>query len=83
MSKVTIHVEFVPSKFWDVWLAHHEQLVEELTKLMPDVMRYTSTGFKQYKHYRIENIIRCYNSDTPGAVDGCNVIELEVIPNNI
>lgn len=80
---VTIRVKFTPSKISDNWLADTDELLAELTRLMPEVRRYTTKGFRAYKHYRIEDITRCYDSDIPGAVDGCNVIELEVIPSNI
>ena len=83
MEAVTLYVKFVPSKISDHWLVDHEHLLLELVKLMPDVKRYTCRGFKQYKGYRIEDITRCYDSDIPGAVDICNVIELTVIPSNL
>ncbi|HTA82292.1 MAG TPA: hypothetical protein VK783_05150 [Bacteroidia bacterium] len=77
---VTLHINFRPSSFSDHWLIDHDDLVAELTKIMPDVKRYSSHGFKKYKWYTIEDIFRCYNSEIPGDVDGCNVIELIVIP---
>ena len=83
MNKETIYIKFVPSKISDVWLADTSELLAELERLMPDVRRYTTRGFRKHKHYRIEDIARCSDSDAPGEQDGCNVIELEVIPNNI
>lgn len=80
---ITIYVNFRPSIFTDHWLANHDELTAELVKIMPDVKRYTSRGFKQYQRYKIEDIVRCYNSEIPGAVDGCNVIEITVIPKNL
>jgi hypothetical protein len=80
---VTLHVMFVPSKISDHWLVDHDDLLSQLIQLMPDVKRYTSSGFKQYKWYKVEHITRCYDNDIPGALDGCNVIELTVIPKNL
>ena len=83
MDTITLYVNFVPSKISDHWLVDHEDLLSELIKLMPDVKRYTSSGFQQYKCYKIQEITRCYDSVIPGAIDGCNVIELTVIPSNL
>jgi len=80
---ITLYVKFTPSKISDYWLADLEELETELKKIMPDVKRYTCRGFMQYKVYKIQEITRCYDSDIPGAVDGCNVIELNVIPKNL
>jgi hypothetical protein len=80
---VTLYVNFRPSSISDHWLVEHDDLVEQLKNIMPDVERYSTHGFKKYKWYSIEDVFRCYNSDIPGAVDGCKVIELEVIPKNL
>ena len=80
---ITLHINFRPSSFSDHWLADHDELVAELKKIMPDVRSYTSRGFKKYKWYRIEDIIRCYNSELPIEAIGVTIIEINVIPKNL
>ena len=80
---ITIHITFKPSLISDHWLADLKELEAVLQTIMPDVRTINSRGFKEYKHYKIQDIFRCYNSDLPVESEGVTVIELNVIPKNI
>ncbi len=80
---ITIHINYIPSKISDHWLADPDDLAAELRKIMPDVKSYSSRGFKTYKWYKIEDIFRCYNSELPVDAAGLTIIEFNIIPKNI
>jgi hypothetical protein len=79
----TIYVKFIPSLISDHWLADLGELEAELRKIMPDVKTISSRGFKEYKHYKIQDVYMCCNSDLPVEAEGLTVIELNVIPKNL
>ncbi|MGP8216759.1 MAG: hypothetical protein ACLQQ4_14435 [Bacteroidia bacterium] len=79
----TLYVKFIPSLISDHWLADLGELEAELKKIMPDVKTISSRGFKEYKHYKIQDVFRCSNSDQPVEAEGVVVIELNVIPKNL
>ena len=72
----TIYVKFIPSLIADHWLVDLADLEAELMKLMPDVRTISSRGFKEYKHYKIQDIFRV-------EAEELTVIELNVIPKNL
>jgi len=80
---VTIEINFRPSLISDNWLADLNDLQAELKKLMPEVKRFNSYGFKQYKWYRIQDVCRCIISEATGEHDCSNEIEIKVIPKNL
>lgn len=80
---ITLYITFNPSLMSDHWLADLDELEMELKRIMPDVKRYSSHGFRKYKWYSIEDIFRCYNTEIPSEGDGDTVIELNVIPKNL
>jgi len=77
----TLNVKFIPSLISDHWLADLGELEAELKKIMPDVKTISSRGFKEYKHYKIQDVFTCSNSDQ--SIEGQTVIELNVIPKNL
>ncbi|MGP8214266.1 MAG: hypothetical protein ACLQQ4_01750 [Bacteroidia bacterium] len=79
----TLYVKFIPSLIADHWMADLSDLERQLLILMPDVKTISSRGFKEYKHYKIQDIFRCYNSDLPVEAEGLTVLELNVIPSNL
>ncbi len=81
---VTLYITFVRASVTDdYWLADEDELDVELKKIMPDVKKYSTRGFVDYKGHQIEKIFRCYNSEILGEPDGKNVILLNVIPKNL
>ena len=79
---ITIHITFKPSLISDHWLADLKELEAVLQTIMPDVRTINSRGFKEYKHYKIQDIFRCSN-DLPVEAERLTVIELNVIPKNL
>ena len=79
---ITLDITFIPSKISDHWLADVGELEIELRKIMPDLKTISSRGFKEYKHYKIQDIFRCSN-DLPVEAERLTVIELNVIPKNL
>jgi hypothetical protein len=81
---ITLHITFVrASATEDYWLADEDELDAGLKRIMPDVKKYSTRGFVDYKGHQIEKIFRCYNNEIPGKPDGKNVILLNVIPKNL
>jgi len=80
---VTVEVNFRPSLISDNWLADLNDLRAELIKFMPEIKRFNSYGFKQYKWYRIQDVCRCITSEAPDDADIQNEIEIKVIPKNL
>ena len=79
----TLYVKFIPSLISDHWMADLGELEVELRKLLPDIKTISSRGFKEYKHYKIQDVFRCDNSDLSVEAEGLIIIELNVIPRNL
>lgn len=81
---ITLYITFVRASVPDdYWLADEDELDAGLKRIMPDVKKYSTRGFVDYKGHQIEKIFRCYNSEVPGSYDGKSCIELNVIPKNL
>ncbi|MGP8216888.1 MAG: hypothetical protein ACLQQ4_15080 [Bacteroidia bacterium] len=79
----TLYVKFIPSLIADHWMADLNELESEIRKILPDVKSISSRGFKEYKHYKIQDVFRCSNSDVLDEAAELIVIELNVIPKNL